>query len=257
MAEAISAIPAHRRRLLLVDTSAEYARMRMNQETRRLLATSSLRFVDLEDALESNDRIIQNLLGKGLLQAGALLIQSLTVPDQYTRLSGIGDQTAESKVSTTVRICQLLGACHVEIRHAEFRSRENSSGKAADVRIPGTFRTSADSSFNTLEVGGLRLKAAWTFQGDKPRVEDADRTLSISGLQDESLRGMIDFFRTSNWPTSYTFEISTTEEMRRIREIVSDVSIPAAFKGHTELESLKVSGSSYEFQLQVEFPAAR
>lgn len=79
----------------------------------------------------------------------------------------------------------------------------------------------------------------------------------MSGLQDESLRGMVGFFRTTNWPTSYEFEISPTGEMQRIREIISDVSVPVAFKGHTELEPLKVSRSSYEFRLQVEFPTPR
>lgn len=257
MPENLSSLPAHRRLLLLVDTSAEYTRMRMNQETRRMLATPSLRFVDLQDALASDDRLLQSLAAKGLLQAGALLIQSLTVPDQYTRLSAIGDQTAESKVNVTVRICQLLGARRVEIRHAEFTSQQQSSGKAVDVRIPGVVKTSGNAAFSTVEVGGLRLKAVWTFQGGKPNVDDADRALQMSGLQDESLRGMVDFFRTTNWPTSYEFEISTTGEMQRIREIVSDVSVPAAFKGHTELESLRVSRSSYEFRLQVEFPTPR
>lgn len=138
MPENLSSIPAHRRRLLLVDTSAEYTRMRMNQETRRMLATPALRFVDLQDALASDDRLLQSLAAKGLLQAGALLIQSLTVPDQYTRLSTIGDQTAASKVNVTVRICQLLGARRVEIRHAEFTSQQKSSGKAR--RGPGPRR---------------------------------------------------------------------------------------------------------------------
>jgi hypothetical protein len=256
MSEAISTVPAYRRRLLLVDTGAEYTRMQMNMQTRRVLTTPTLRFVDLDEALVSTDPILQSLCAKGLLQAGTLLIQSLTVPDQYTRLSGIGDQTAEAKVAATVRICQLLGARRVEIQHAEFKSNERTSGKSGDVRVIGVVKTSGNSAFNTVEVGGLRLKAAWTFQGDKPKVEEASRALAASGLQDESLSGMIDFFRTSNWPTGYAFEISTTEEMRRIREFVSDVSVPAAFKGHTELESLKMSESSYEFQLRVEFPTA-
>jgi hypothetical protein len=253
MPENLSSLPAYRRLLLLVDTSAEYTRMRMNQETRRMLATPSLHFVDLQDALASDDRLLQSLAAKGLLQAGAMLIQSLTVPDQYTRLSAIGDQTAESKVNVTVRICQLLGARRVEILHAQFTSQEKSSAKAADIR-PGVVKTSGNAAFSTVEVGGLRLKASWTFQGAKPNVDDADRALERSGLQDESLRGMVDFFRTTNWPTSYEFEISTSEEMQRIRKIVSDVSVPATFKGHTELESLRISRSSYEFRLQVEFP---
>lgn len=257
MSEALSTIPPYRRRVLLVDTVAAHTRMQMDIETRQVLISRTLCFVDLDEALASADPILQSLGAKGLLQAETMLVQSLTLPDQYTRLSAICDQTAEAKVSATVRVCQLLGASRVEIKHAEFTSKERSSHKSGDVKVVGVVKTSGDTAFNTVEVGGLRLKAAWRFQGDKPRVDEASRALAASGLQDESLSAMIDFFRTSNWPTSHAFEISTTEEMRRIREFVSDISVPATFKGHTELESLKVTESSYEFQLMVEFPTAR
>src|SRR6266481_6568099 len=131
MAEALSTIPAHRRRLLLVGTEADRARLKLNRENRRLLIKPSLRFVSLDEVSQFNDPILQDLASKDLLQPGALLVQSLTVPNKYARLSSAGDQTAKWKLDATVRVCHLLGARRVEIRHAEFKSREDVSKRTA------------------------------------------------------------------------------------------------------------------------------
>jgi hypothetical protein len=254
MTDALSKIPTNRRRLLLVGTNADRARLRLDQETRNLLINRSLHFVNLEEAADSDDPIVRALAYKDLLQAGTLLIQSPSAPDQYTRLSEVSDQTAESKLSITVRVCQLLGARRVEIRHAEFRATENTARRTGTAQSPGIAKGSVDATSSTIEVGGLRVRSVWLFRGGTPQLEDASMALVGSGLRDESLQGMIDFFRTPNWPVSHEFEISTTEEMRRILDIVGDLSIPAAFKAHTELESFKASEKSYRFQLWVEFP---
>lgn len=254
MGQALSQVEAYRRRLLLVGTAADYARLRLDRETRQLLANPSLRFLSLEDAIEPADPIIRTLASKDLLQPGTLLVQSLTVTDQYTRLSGISDQTAETKFNATIRVCQLLGASRIEIRHAEFTSNESGFKRTGSAQVAGIGRGSINAESSTMEVGGLRLRSVWVFRGGKPQIDDADRALASSGLQDEALQSMVDFFRTGNWPTSHEFEISTTREMRHVRDVVSDLSIPATFKAHTELESFKASGRSYQFGLWVDFP---
>ena len=220
-----------------------------------MLINPALHFVSLEEATDSDDPILRALAYKDLLQAGTLLVQSPSAPDQYSRLSSVSDQTAESKLSTTVRVCQLLGAHRVEIRHAEYKSNESVVKRAVSAQSTAAGKTSVDTSSNTIEVGGLRVRSVWIFRGGQPQPEHADQALLGSGLRDEALQSMIDFFRTPNWPVSHEFEISTTEEMHRIRDIVGDLSIPVAFKAHTELESFKASERSYRFQLWVEFPA--
>lgn len=253
MPETLSAVPAFRRRLLLVGTQADHARFRLDQETRRLLANPALRFVEMDEAMESEDSILIALARKNLLQAGALLIQSVSAPDLYTRLSHVNDQTAESKLSVTVKVCQLLGAHRVEVRHAEQVSTTNSSKRVISAQSPTVAKGSVGVSASTIEVGGLRIRSAWSFQGGPPDPNAAEQALLNSGLQDATLAEMIDFFRSSNWPVSHQFAISTSAEMQRIREVVSDFSVPATFKAHTELESFKATQSSFEFELWVEF----
>jgi hypothetical protein len=254
VAQALSQVEAYRRRLLLIGTAADYARLKLDQQTRRLLANPSLRFLSLEEAIEPDDPIIRSLAAKDLLHPGTLLVQSFTVTDQYTRLSGISDRTAEAKLNATVRVCQLLGACRIEIRHAEFTSNESGFKRTGSAQVTGIGKGSINTESSTMEVGGLRLRSVWVFRGGKPQIDDADRALASSGLQDEALQSMIDFFRTGNWPTSHEFEISTTQEMRRVRDMVGDLSIPATFKAHAELASFKASGRSYQFGLWVDFP---
>jgi len=98
MAEALSTIPAHRRRLLLVGTEADRARLKLNRENRRLLIKPSLRFVSLDEVSQFNDPILQDLASKDLLQPGALLVQSLTVPNKYARLSSAGESDRQMEV---------------------------------------------------------------------------------------------------------------------------------------------------------------
>ena len=257
MVAELSKIPAHRRRLLLVGTEADRVGLELDRETRRLLVNPSLCFVDFDEATQLNDPILQALAAKGLFQVGDLLVQSLSAPNQYTRLSNISDRTAELKLDVTVRVCQLLGARRVEVRHAEFESKGYSATRKVDAKVTGVAQGNVKATSSTIEVGGLRLRSAWVFQGSAPHVDDADQALANSGLQDRALQSLVDFFRTTNWPTNHEFEISTTQEMRRIREIVSDLSIPATFKGHTELETFKAAETSYHFQLWVEFAPAR
>jgi hypothetical protein len=253
MTETLSAVPAFRRRLLLVGTRADYARFRLDQETRRLLANPALRFVEMEEAMQSQDSLLTELARKNLLQAGALLIQSVMAPDLYTRLSRVNDQTAESKLSVTVKVCQLLGARRVEVRHAELVSSANASKRVISGQSAAIGKGSVDVSASTIEVGGLRIRSAWSFHGGPPDPAEAEQALLNSGLQDATLEEMIDFFRSSNWPISHQFAISTSAEMQRVREVVSDFSVPATFKAHTELESFKAAQSSFEFELWVEF----
>lgn len=254
MHQELSQIPAYRRRILLIGTAADLSRLRLHKETRRFLVNPSARFLTIDDGVETNDPIVRAIADKGLLQPGILLIQSLSVPDQYMRLSNISDRTAEGKLDVSVRVCQLLGAERVEIRHAEFNTEKSSHSHASDAKAVGLATGDVKTSSNTTKVGSLRVRSSWTFSGGQPQVADADRALAASGLKDEALQSMIDFFRSYNRPKSHEFEISTSEEIQRLREVVSDVSIPATFKAHSDLELFKSSASSYQFELRVDFP---
>jgi hypothetical protein len=255
MGQPLSTVPASRRRLLLLGNEADLARIRLAQETRQLLTNPVLRFVRIDDDDELSDPICQTLARNDLLQPRSLLVQLLASPNAYARLSETSDQTARLKLTTTVRVCQLLGAKSVQIKEVYLRSTAKDSSQSASAGVGPPIKIEASHSSGTVELGREALQVSYKFIGSAPNVDEAEQALATSGIREPSLENLIAFFRTDNVPVSHEVQVSTLNEMRKVREWLGGITFPHAFSARVEAESFSSSAKSYEFSLWVEFPA--
>ncbi|WP_448627142.1 hypothetical protein [Geodermatophilus sp. URMC 64] len=232
--------------------------MELTQEGRRLLANQSIAIVDINDVRQAADPIVAVLERRGLVEDGAFLVQSPTNQDRYERLQQTVRSAILDRIEATIRVCQELGARQVTITHVEREAVSRGSSVSAEMQadvfgspVPAV-GSRVTSSSSDVAIDGLAVKSSWSFSGAAADVEAAERALEESGFYDEGLERMIGLFRSVNRPLEHSFEISSESDMRRISDLLAEVSVPFA-KARTEIENFKHSSSVVRLRLMVRF----
>jgi hypothetical protein len=247
-----------RRRLaIVVVPELEYDDLRITTAGERLLRDDSVAIVTwpLESTQLSSLPVLDRLDGDGLLEPGAVLLQSPYDPDRYLTPTAATPSIARAKLLATVELCRRLGASQVRVEEITVTSHGESAKWTAEGagQLVGAQTGSARSELGTFVQ---RTQLSDTFPGGTPDIGAATELLTGARLtSDDNLTALVTARTGSNQILARHFHVTTSHESARVRQRLASIeAVPLRATGGRE--GFVAHASVYDFQFEVTFPVA-
>jgi hypothetical protein len=249
--------PGHRR-LIAVMTELDRADMIDGSVAGETFLRSDAIFVvtwPLDAAELASNPVLVRLDAVGLLERGAVLVQSPLDPDRYYHPADASGAVAGEKLLAIVKLCRLLGAETVEIGEISLEragATASWSAKAAKQPIGGEASSAREELAQF--VAGTHVRD--TFVGSAPDLPAARAHLDRMRLSaDESLSSLVDGRDGINPILSRTFRFTSAVEATKVTDRLAALSVaPVSLRG--QLHHDEEHRSVYTFDLDVAFPRA-
>ena len=217
----------HRRKTVLVLNQRDIDALRYEEGGADLLLNEEVYI--LSSSLEESNPVIQNLVDSGLVQPGAVLIQSPFDKNIYENSMQALRRFALDKHLHFSTLCMYLGARAVTIEQAEYKYTEDKKTFSARVDLP--MKGSGDVKIEDEEWDSFHGKLTLhnEFQGGSPDVPAAKEHLKRIGLSgDPVMRALIDMRRNpNNLLTSQKLQLDMTSEVKSNFKVLANLNVPA------------------------------
>lgn len=245
-----------RRRLaIVVVPEHEYDDLRITTAGERLLRDDSVAILTwpLDSRQLSNSPVLTRLDSDGLLEPGAVLLQSPYDPNRYLAPAEATPSIALAKLLSTVELCRRLGASSVRIEEITVTSNGESAKWTAEGsgQLLGAQTGSVRSELGTF-VQVTQLQDS--FPGGPPDITAAAELLTGARLtSDDNLTALVTARTGNNQILSRNFHVTTGHEAARVRQRLATIeAVPLRAAGGRR--RVETRASVYDFQFAVTFP---
>ena len=222
--------PYERRVIMFSDEKTLY-QLKNDKSNRRFLTNSEIRIVSIND---SNSFLNQfRILGGVLPQNNMMFVLSPFDDTTYIELSEAKNKIALDKLESTLRLCQLLGAKHIEILEVKIHDKETNQS----IFTKGQYATvsgNLDSKVNELHNLKDQIELTTKFDGGKANYEEAKYFLQQKRLSgDIFLSNLLEMRNqelvSSNPLRNITRKISMTENLQKTFDMVAEINFPVGY----------------------------
>ena len=217
----------HHRKTVLVLNQQDIDALRYEEGGADLLLNEEMYI--LPSSLEESNPIVQDLIDSGLVQPGAVLIQSPFDKNRYENSKQAVERFALDKHLHFSTLCMNLGAREVTVEQIERKNTEDK--KTFSLQADLSMKGSGDIKIEDEELASFcgKLTLQDKFQGGSPDVPAAEKHLRQTGLLgDADMRSLIDLRRNpNNLLTSRELRLNMTSEVKRNFNVLANLNIPA------------------------------
>ena len=217
----------HRRKTVLVLNQQDIDALRFEEGGADILLNEDV-FI-LPSSLRQSNPVVQDLIDSGLVQPGAVLIQSPFDKDIYENSIQAVERFALAKYLHFSTLCMNLGAREVTVEQIELKNTEDR--KIVPLQGVLSMKGTGDIKIEDKEVASFydKLTLHDKFQGGPPDVPAAEKYLKRTGLSgDDAMRALIDLRRNpNNLLTSRELRLNMTSEVKRNFNVLANLKIPA------------------------------
>ena len=217
----------HRRKTVLVLNQTDIDALSFEEGGSDLLLKEGVYI--LSSSLKESNPVVQDLINSGLVQPGAVLIQSPFNKNRYENSQQAMERFALDKHLFFSALCGLLGAREVTVEQIE---RKNTKDKKTISLQPDlSMKGSGDIKIEDEELASFcgKLSLHDKFQGGSSDVPAAEEHLRENGLLgDADMRSLIDLRRNpNNLLTSRKRKLNMTSEVKRNFNVLANLNVPA------------------------------
>ena len=222
--------PYERRVILFSDEKTLY-QLQNDKSNRRFLTNPEIRVISIND---SNSFLNQfKILGGVLPQNKMMLVLSPFDDATYIEMSEAKNKITLDKLGSTLRLCQLLGAKHIEILNVKIHDKETNQSISANVQ-DAPVSGNLNSKVNELHDLKNQIKLTTDFDGGDPNYEGAKYFLQQKRLEgDIFLSNLLEMRNqelvSSNPLQNITQEISMTENLQKTFDMVAEINFPVGY----------------------------
>ena len=217
----------HRRKTVLVLNQQDIDALDFEEGGADLLLNEEVYI--LPSSLQESHPIIQNLFDSGLVQPGAVLIQSPFDKNIYENSTQALRRFALDKHLHFSTLCMYLGASAVTVEQAEYKYTEDK--KTFSIPVDLSMKGSGGVKIEDEEWDFFHSKLTLhnEFQGGLPDVPAAEEHLKRIGLSGDSvMRALIDMRRNpNNLLTNQKLQLNMTSEVKNNFNVLANLNIPA------------------------------
>lgn len=217
----------HHRKTVLVLNQQDIDALRYEEGGADILLNEEV-YIHPSSLKESNPAV-QDLIDSGLVQPGAVLIQSPFDKNIYENSIQAVERFALAKYLHFSTLCMNLGAREVTVEQIELKNTEDR--KIVSLQGGLSMRGTGDIKIEDKEVASFydKLTLHDKFQGGPPDVQAAEEYLKWTGLSgDDAMRALIDLRRNpNNLLTSRELRLNMTSEVKRNFNVLANLNVPA------------------------------
>ena len=217
----------HRRKTVLVLNQQDIDALRFEEGGADLLLNEQVYI--LPSSLKESNSVVQDLIDSGLVQPGAVLIQSPFDKNIYENSIQAVERFALAKYLHFSTLCMNLGAREVTVEQIELKNTEDR--KIVSLQGGLSMKGTGDVKIKDKEVASFydKLTLHDKFQGGSPDVQAAEEHLKRTGLSgDDAMRSLIDLRRNpNNLLTSRELRLNMTSEVKRNFNVLANLNMPA------------------------------
>ena len=217
----------HRRKTVLVLNQQDIDALRFEEGGADLLLNEEVYI--LPSSLQESNPVVQDLIDNGLVQPGAVLIQSPFDKNIYENSIQAVERFALAKYLHFSTLCMNLGAREVTVEQIELNNTEDR--KIFSLQGGLSMKGTGDIKIEDKEVASFydKLTLHDKFQGGSPDVQAAKEHLKRTGLSgDDAMSSLIDLRRNpNNLLTSRELRLNMTSEVKRNFNVLANLKMPA------------------------------
>ncbi len=217
----------HRRKTVLVLDQQDIDALRYEEGGADLLLNKEV--YTLSSSLKESNPIVQDLIDSGLVQPGAVLIQSPFDKNVYENSIQAVERFALAKYLHFSTLCMNLGAREVTVEQIELKNIEDR--KIVSIQGDLSMKGTGDIKIEDKEMASFydKLTLHDKFQGGPPDVQAAEKHLKRTGLSgDDAMCSLIDLRRNpNNLLSSRELRLNMTSEVKRNFNVLANLNVPA------------------------------
>lgn len=204
---------------------------------------------------EVESPVVQALTERGLLRAGAVLLQSPFDPNDYVDAADATTEFAIAKHLHFCRVCQHLGARRVKAEQREVITEKGRVVAQLDVAAPVAMGTAkgTDDRYSKFDAS---LRVEVTADGGEPNIEGALDYVRRYGLgSDRLITDLIESARIkTNRTKSQQLTIQLSTEAKRSLEVATRIAVPAYLTAvEANLKVVREQKSEFSVTVRVDF----
>ncbi|EFQ84272.1 hypothetical protein HMPREF0063_10988 [Aeromicrobium marinum DSM 15272] len=242
------------RRIIIVRSPQDYEQVDF-EETSEVTRNGDVAFVSSQPE-RSAGQLVLDLQRRGLLEAGAVLVQNPFNPLSYFRIDDAEDQIGIRKSHLIVQLCQVLGASKVSVISARDEKHNLEMRVEAGLVVP---RGSLKGEGNRKRLESFVASASIIDEltgSAAPDIETARDLLERAGLDDDIALHQLVVARAhpTNTLRKRTVKVNMTQEASRTIDAVIEARHLLA-KAGGKFRSSEVRRTSVTFTYEIEFGA--
>lgn len=212
----------------------------------------------LEFPVQSSHRIIRDIVDRGLVRRGVVLVQSPYDTHVYEDATEARESFALAKHMYFSQLCQLLGARQVRIEQIQWRKASGTKTVNVEGGVQiGKVGGSGDITMkqDELEAFKSQLNLADDFEGGQVHLREAEELLRQTRLfGDPNMSGLLDMRRPEhNQLKSRTLTLNLSSETKRNLSVIGKLDIPLFIKLEADYKKVMHEQSEYSLTLTVTF----
>ena len=243
----------HRRKTVLVLNQQDIDALRFEEGGADLLLNEEVYI--LPSSLKKSNPVVQDLIDNGLIQPGAVLIQSPFDKNIYEKSTQAVERFALAKYLHFSTLCMNLGAREVKVEQIELKNTEDR--KIVSLQGGLSMKGIGDIKIEDKEVASFydKLTLHDKFQGGPPDVQAAEEYLKRTGLSgDDAMRALIDLRRNpNNLLTSRELRLNMTSEVKRNFNVLANLNIPAYLSLEADYDRHVREETEFTLTVKVDF----
>jgi hypothetical protein len=256
----VDAAPAEGYSLQSVDTCPtilvlrrhDIERSKIDREGMDLLLNDQIRII--EYPLVERDALIDELEEQGLIQPGAVLIQSPFKANEYELADEAAETFALEKYSLIALICQHLGARKVTVKSVDAKTSEDKIGGGAKVGNAAA-KVTATISHEKLDKFKQNITLVQEYDGGDTDTDSALNLLKARRLAgDRVLRNLIEARGNSKNPVKrHSLIVDLSRETTARLDIAVKAKVPGYVGLNSDFFKSKKEKVTYTLTLEVDF----
>ena len=240
------------RAVLVVLRPADIERLGYEDDAQDLLLSEDVHIVSYP--VRTQGGIVQDLVDKGQLRPGAMLVQSPYDADDYEDAATAPEQFALAKYMAFSLMCRHLGAREVEVKQVDVTTDSlTNTGDISGSR--GPVEASVKVEHERLDKLKQQLMLRHSYPGGPPDVEAAEALLRKRRLWgDATMKDLVELRRgEGNLLQKQTLTVNLSRESTATLSVVAGVKVPAFVSLNAEYERVAKQKVEYVLTLEVTF----
>ncbi len=209
----------------------------------------------LPSSLKQSNSVVQDLIDSGLVQPGAVLIQSPFDKDIYENSIQAVERFALAKYLHFSTLCMNLGAREVIVEQIELKNTEDRKIVSLQGGLPMKGAGGVEIKNEEMDSFCNKLTLHDKLQGGSPDVQAAEEHLKRTGLSgDDAMRSLIDLRRNpNNLLTSRKLHLNMTREVKRNFNVLANLNIPVYLSLETGYDRHVREQTEFTLTVKVDF----
>lgn len=243
---------AQQRKAILVLDQSEIDRCRYEDGGSNLLLNEEVHVLKLP--VQDPQKIIQDIVDRGMVRRGAVLVQSPFDKDKYEDVTEAEELFALRKHMYFSTFCMYLGVREVRIEQIQLsKASETKTWNVEGDSIKGSGQISGER--DELDAFRSQLTLVDTFEGGQANLEAAEEWLQQKRLLgDPNMSGLLDMRRSeSNKLKSRTLTLNLSSETKRSLGVIGKLRFPPFIQLKADYKRIVQEQSEYTLTVKVRF----